>query len=163
MAAPGPPASRTCRELLEDTEFITAVKQECALASRRSEMYDGVISPGLLVEMLLSNIRVISIRRGKVLARECRMEERSILERVNEFEKDLAGLTEEEMTLYEEYRQKLDDIKSKRAKQAIILSGAKWVEEGEKATKYFLSRGKQLSAKKSINKIQSDGQVIIDN
>ena len=64
-------------------------------------MYDGVTSPGLLVEMLLSNIRVTSIRRGKVQARECRIEERTILERVNEIEKDLAGLTEEEMTLYE--------------------------------------------------------------
>ena len=41
----GPGLWRFNYDFLEDAEFITAVKQECALASRRSGMYDGGKAP----------------------------------------------------------------------------------------------------------------------
>ena len=57
--------------------------------------------------------------------------------------------------------QRLDEIKTRRGNQAMIASGVKWVEQGEKATKYFLNRGKQLSALKTIAKINDNGHMIV--
>ena len=65
------------------------------------------------------------------------------------------------MSEYMEARQRLDAIKTKRAVQATIASGAKWTEQGEKATRYFLNRGKQLSAQKTIKEINDNGQKIV--
>ena len=52
--------------------------------------------------------------------------------------------------MYNIARNRLDAIKTKRGVQAIIASGAKWTEEGEKATRYFLNKGKPLSALTTI-------------
>lgn len=65
------------------------------------------------------------------------------------------------MSEYMEARQRLDAIKTKRAVQATIASGAKWTEQGEKATRYFLNRGKQLSAQKTIKEINDNGHKIV--
>ena len=111
---------------------------------------------------VLSSIRVMCIRRSKNMARETKKEEHRLLELVTESEKDLTNLNESQKVMYEINRQQLD-IMTRRAKRAIVASGAKWVEEGEKVTAYFLSRGKQLSAQKTINEIKENGQIIRDN
>lgn len=159
----GPGIWRFNNELLDDPEFVESVKSEIAKADNRLEQYHEVNRPGLLIEMLLSSIRVIAIRRSKVLAREVRVDEQQAVDKVAVLEKNLSTLTEAQKVLYDECRTKLDEIKCRRAKRAILQSGAKWVEEGEKATKYFLSRGKQLSAQKAITVLDHNGQLISDD
>ena len=76
-------------------------------------------------------------------------------------EKDLSEVGEHQKDVYMEARQRLDEIKTKRGAQAIIASGVKWTEQGEKATRYFLNRGKQLSALKTITEINDCGHRIV--
>ena len=113
--------------------------------------------------MLLGSLRAISIRCSKRIARQLREEESQLLQQVAEFESDLSRLDDYQREVYGICRQKIDELKTRRAKSAIIASGAQWVEEGEKATAYFLNRGKQLSAQKRITVIKEDDHVIKDN
>ena len=159
----GPGLYRFNNELLADTEFVELTKREITLANNNEGIYNGDEDIGVKLEMLLSSIRVICIRRSKNIARETKKEEHRLLNLVTESEKDLTNLNESQKVMYEINRQQLDDIMTRRAKRAIIASGAKWVEEGEKVTAYFLSRGKQLSAQRTINEINENGQILRDN
>ena len=150
-------------ELLADPEFVELTREEIQRARTGNGIYNGDIDHGVQVEMLLSNIRVISIRRSKIIAKNIRQEERRLLRQVTEYERDLRKLSESQKVLYGIAKQSLDEITTKRAKRAILASGARWVEEGEKTTAYFLSRGKQLSAQKTISEIKVNDRVIRDD
>ena len=63
---------------------------------------------------------------------------------------------------YEANKEKLNEIKLRKAKAAMLFSKTKWMEEGERATKYLLNRCKQLSAKKTISEL-TDGDKTITN
>ena len=158
----GPGLWRYNNELHEsDQIFVESAREEIARARNEVDPYDADASIGVKVEMLLSNIRVLSIRRGKAIAFELRKEETELLKQVTIIEKDISELDEQQKGVYMEARQRLDGIKTKRGVQAIIASGVKWLEQGERATSYFLSRGKQLSALKTITKINDNGHLIV--
>ena len=159
----GPGLYRFNNELLADSEFVELTKQEIWQAEKREGLYSGDIDDGVRMELLLSNIRVVSIRRSKHIAAEMREEEHRLLQEVTECERDLKSLDENQKAFYERSRQKLDEIKTKRAKRAIIASGARWVEDGEKSTAYFFNRAKQLSAQKSITELRENGLEIKDD
>ena len=159
----GPGLYRFNNELLSDTEFVEQARKEIFMARSAKGIYEGEIDIGVKLEMLMSSIRVTAIRRSKNLARQMREEENRLLRHITECERDLKKLNEDQKVDYEISKQKLDEISSERAKRAILASGARWVEEGEKVTAYFLSRGKQLSAQKTITQIRENGKIITDN
>ena len=159
----GPGLYRFNNELLTYTEFVELAKKEIISAERKETIYSGDIDHGVKLETLLGYLRAISIRCSKRIARQLREEESQLLQQVTEFESDLSRLDDYQREVYGICRQKLDELKTRRAKSAIIASGAQWVEEGEKATAYFLNRGKQLSAQKIITVIKEDDHVIKDN
>ena len=158
----GPGLWRYNNELhVNDSIFIESVREETLKARNGVAPYSTDTPIGVTVEMLLSNIRVLSIRRCKNIAFNLRKEECELLERVTSLEEDLSTLDEAQRHEYTEAKQRLDAIKTKRGVQAIISSGVKWTEQGEKATKYFLSRGKQLSAQKTITEIKENDDRIV--
>ena len=159
----GPGLYRFNNELLSDTEFVTLSKNEIQNALNEVGKYEGDVIIGVKLDMLLSSIRSIAIRRSKLLAREMRKEEENLLRYITECEKDLTEIKDTEKIEYENSKGKLEEITSRRAKRAILASGARWVEEGEKATAYFLNRGKQMSAQKMITQVMENGKKITDN
>ena len=146
---------------LSDSAFVDAVKNKISSALIGEGQFNADVAIGVRVEMLLSEIRVICIRRSKAIAYETRKEEAELIMQVTEMEKELDKLTAEQNIQYRECRERLDDIKTRRGQQAIIASGASWLEHGEKVTSnYFLSRGRQLSAQKTITEINNNGEII---
>ena len=100
--------------------------------------------------MLLSNIRVLTIKHSKQLARETRKEENCLYDRANRLEAIIASSrTSQLQAEYDEVKKSLDDIKERRANSAILRSHAKWVEEGEKSNKYFLRLCKSKQVQKN--------------
>ena len=61
----GPGLWRFNNSLLEDSEFIALTKAEISKAKRALGPYNGDVSKGVKVEMLLSNIRVSAVKRSK--------------------------------------------------------------------------------------------------
>ena len=135
-----------------DSVFVELVREKIGMARSASQPYTADISISVRVEMLLSHMRVICIQRGKTIAYELRKEEREreLVEKVTELEKDVSRSGDVQRDVYSIARNRLDAIKTKRGVQTIIASGAKWTVEGEKATRYFLNKGKPLSALKTI-------------
>ena len=134
----GPGLWRYNNELHEsDQIFVDAVREEIARARNRDNPYTVDTRIGVKVEMLLSNIRVISMRRGKAIALQLREEEFALLEQVTAMEADLSKLNEVQKTTYIDAKSRLDEIQTKRGKYPILASGVRWIEQGERPTRYF--------------------------
>ena len=67
--------------LVENEAHVTEVKSEIRKAFNYSDVYQGVLDKGVRLELLLSNIRVLAIRKGKQLAFERRREEEALYEK----------------------------------------------------------------------------------
>ena len=153
----GPGIWRYNNALLDDPEHVNDIRSEIEEAVHNRGVYSGVTSKGLKIEMLLSNIRVLTIRHSKKLAREKRKEENELYSRVNELESTVANMTNDEQLIeYESLKMKLDDIKEKRGKSAILQSQARWIEEGEKSNRYFLRLCKTQQAQTNITTVLTD-------
>ena len=144
-----------------DKEFRDFVKTEI-IRFKRGDKYKSSEPIGLRMELLLSSVREMSIRRGKQIAYDKKKEERNLSDQISAWEKDLAKLTSNELNTYRQHRQRLDDLKMEKGYHSIVSSGADWIEWGEKTTRYFLNRGKQLSAQKSIDELNVNGKIITD-
>ena len=73
------------------------------------------------------------------------------------------NLNDEILTEFEALKSELNEIYSTKGKKAIFRSKVKWVEEGEKPTKYFFNLEKRNYEKKIITQLKiSDGEIISD-
>ena len=157
----GPGIWRFNNELLDDTVFRVTIKDELQKFIERNEPYDGESSKGLLIDLLLSNCRSKCITRSKEIKAEQRREEKELAEEVKILEQRLERNVPETIQEYERARARLEEIKLKRGQLAILSSGARWIEHGEKPSKYFLNLSKKRAAQKSIIALKtSDGNVI---
>ena len=159
----GPGLWRFNNKLLDDDEFTEKVKEEIALANNFMGDYNRDIDKGVMLEMLMGRIRVISIRRSKEIAANTRAEEERLCKKVSELESSLQSLTAPELKEYENIKEALESIKYERAKSAILATGAVWLEQGEKPTKYFLNRAKQVASEKNITALKDGDNVVCGN
>lgn len=148
--------------LLEDADFVHGVRQEIRKADEAEGIYADIVCLGLKLEMLTSEIRVKSIKLGKFKARERREQHSSLIENIEKCEKEMGqNPSEEIIARYEALRARLDRIEEDKGKLAMIYSGARWLEQGEKPTKYFLRLNARRNKEKKIDVLQSpDGTVI---
>ena len=79
-AVRGPGIWQFKNSLLEDDNFKCAVREEIGRCIKRDTPYNGEISIGVVVEMLLSNCRVIAMRRNTEIKRQQRKEEEEVTE-----------------------------------------------------------------------------------
>ena len=69
-----------------------------------------------------------------------------------------------ELKQYEELKNELKLLYDEKGKAAILSSKCKWVENGEKATKYFINLEKRNYNRKVITEIESEnGSLIKDD
>ena len=149
--------------LLDDVELVQKIKEEIERAKLRQGQYSDAQDTGLLIEMLLANIRVICIKVSKRIASERRRCERELEVRVKQLECALAQQPFS-VDLQDEYKGKkdeLDSFKLQAAERAMLWSRATWLEKGEKPTKYFLNLQKKKSADRTIHVLEGvDGKMI---
>ena len=100
------------------------------MARSAKGIYESEIDIGVKLEMLMSSIRVIAIRRSKNLAIQMREEENRLLRLITKCERGQKKIDEDQKVDYEVSKQELYEILSERAKRTILASGARWVEEG---------------------------------
>lgn len=149
----GPGLWRFDNTLLEDKYLTDQIKKEIFQATNLDGNYDEIATPGLLMEVLLGNIRVLCIRRSSYLAKERKKKEHDLENRVADLENMLSA-TDDSQTVLESYnaaKRDLDDFKVKAAENAMLYCKAKWLEQGEKPTQYFLNLEKRRNANKTIH------------
>ena len=159
----GPSTWKFNNSLLEDDEFKLHILDEIKAFKNNQDVYQQETPIGVKVEVLLSKFRQISLKRSKGIAQQKRKDENELETAVRNFEQDLNMLSSSQFAEYEVSKEKLNEIKFRKAKAAMLFSKTKWMEDGERATKYFLNRCKQLSAKKTILELADGDKTITDS
>lgn len=158
----GPGLFRFRNDLLQDSKFIHLAKLEMQKATTGEEVYCGISDWGLKLELLSSNIRVISIRRWKEIGKERRKENEKFMLILEKCESQMATNPSDELIQqYQELKNVVNDIEEEKGKRAMVFSGARWIEEGERPTKYFLNLSRNRKIKKEVNVLQTDDNMLV--
>ena len=156
----GPGIWRFNNSLLEDENFKCSIKQEIEKCIRRDSPYDDNVGMGVLMELLLSNCRGIAIRTGAEIKKQKRREEDELTKTLAELESKLNADVPESTLAYEEAKNRLEEVKSRKGEFAMLASGAKWMEQGEKPSKYFLNLCNKRRRQKAITCVKApDGSI----
>ena len=119
--------------------------------ANKNEMH-FTISDQLLLDVMLMKIRGKTISYASYKTRKNKEMEERLDKKINELEKNLI-LTEEQKTELNESKESLTKIREKRMEGVLIRSKARWIEDGEKITKYFCGLEKRNYINKSMNKL----------
>ena len=112
-------------------------------------------------EILKKRIKSAAIEFSRNLASEDAVVIANLSEKLNEYESSLP-LNREENILMENTRVELEEKTMERVKGIMFRSKAKWYEEGEKNTKYFLSLEKaKYNAKTCYKLITEAGEELV--
>lgn len=119
-----------------------------------------IINDQLFMDILLTEIRGKSISYSS-------FKKKKLNEREKELEKDILlieqNLTDDKLDILTKKQEEILEIRKNRLKGQCIRSKSKWIEEGEKPTKYFINLETQNYVSKQIPKIEKDdGSVIFD-
>ena len=116
------------------------------------------INDQLFLETLLMEIRGKTISYSSYIKKQKIQRENLLSEEINRLEQTL---NEDTINLLNTKKNELENIRKERLKGAFIRSRAKWIEEGEKPSKYFCHLESRNFTNKLIPKIvESDGTVI---
>lgn len=154
--------------LLNDNNYLQLVnntiketiEEYAALAYCRDELHNITLSDitftitdQLFLEVLLMKIRANTISFSFEKNKSTRQTETKLIEEIERLERlDISN--EENKQLLEESKEELVRIREHRMKGVFLRSRARWVENGEKVTKYFCGLEKRNYINKSINKLE---------
>ncbi len=136
-------------DLLHHKEFIQTVKEVIKIGKN---VYTDA-NEAILWELIKCDIRTKAISFAKQKSRERRKEENELM---CELEKLTKILDEGDMSVNDklnETRKHLERILENKTKGAMLRSHARWAEEGERSSKYFLGLEKRNYKDKCINQI----------
>ena len=122
----GPGLFRFRRDLLQDDIFISAVRAEIIQLKQEEGIYNDVKDWGLKLELLLSEVRVISIKRGKELAIQRREDGAAARRQLDSCELEMCtNPSDEAVQKLAAAKRRVNEIKSEKGKRAMLYSGAR--------------------------------------
>lgn len=144
--------------LLEDEEFVLKTKQNIL---QLKEKYFFMNDKQLKWDTIKCELRGFIVKFSKLKARKLRKDEENIAKELDDQKRKMSeDPTEENVNKYNEIKEKLELINENKTRGIILRSKAKWCEEGEKCTKYFLSLEKRNYKNKYISTITSNKGVL---
>lgn len=161
--------------LLKDKGYVNEVKnviielkqQYCALVychdnihKVKNEDLQLTINDQLFFEMILLEIRGKSIAYAAHKKKEDVRIEEILTKEISELEEDV---NEDNLVILENKRIELEALRKKKIDGLIVRSRAKWIEEGEKNSKYFSNLEKRNYVEKSMTYIETDDGMIISD
>ena len=131
-------------------ETILRVQNQYKNSDNNIDHSDKERDHSIFLEVLLMEIRSITILYST---------ENALLEEIEVLESE----SNINLTLLEQKKVELENIRKEKLQGHIIRSRAKWVEEGEKPSKYFCSLESRNFLNKTIKKVETqEGQVMYD-
>jgi len=124
-----------------------------------AEKYKDVESKQLLWELIKMEIRAKTIKFSKSKRSELKKRELTLQTELEELDRKICNSTymdldQDVLEAYDAAKEELKEIYDLRGKEAIFRSKTKWIEEGEKPTKYFLNLEKRNYEKKTILQVK---------
>ena len=149
-----------CQYLHKDSDFCTIIRdniEEFKLINFKSNC-----NPNILWDALKCTITGICIEYCARKKKEKNFVKKELLREIEEVEKKLSVDLNDELLNEKDFLTKaLNDILDEETKGLIIRSRIRWIEEGEKSSKYFCNLEKRSGEKKSIFKLKNDDDEII--
>ena len=125
------------------------------------EKYRDVSDLGLKWDVIKMEIRSFTVQYSKRKARSEKDKENQLLIKLNDLQEKLCS-SRNDLNLLNEYytlKTKLEKLSNKKIKGTILRSKARWYENGEKNSKYFLHLEKRNFLRKKISKLKlSNGE-----
>ena len=124
----GPGLFRFRNDLLQDEVFIKSVRDEIKKAVEGDEVYNDVIDWGLKLEMILSQVRVNSIKRSKQITNKKREECDAAYGMLERYEIEMTNNPSDNiLTQFAEAKRRVTEIEDEKGKRAMLYSGAQWI------------------------------------
>ena len=152
-------------ELLGDTQFIEWARLEMEKARSGIGIYTDAYDMGLKIEMLCGEIRVKAMQISRQETLKKRQESKLLMDELETCEQEIAQHSSEEAVVrYKALQDKINQIEQEKGKRAMIRSGARWLEAGEKPTRYFLKMNQKRGREKCISVLQTaNGDLVTGN
>ena len=141
--------------LLADDEYLEMVRELYPFLRNK---YKNVKDIQLFWELLKMEIRLatISFAKGKAKIRNMReLEVNKLLEELDNVicNSDNLENVEKELKYYDELKRELNEIYERKGRAAMYRSKCRWVEKGERPTKYFFNLEKRNYNRKAISEL----------
>ena len=141
----------------------TVIKQtidEYYIAGDNNENIVYSINDQLLFEIIKMRIRSESIKYSANRKNEMLKHEKNIEKQILKLESRSHSLTSDEAKTLHERKLELETLRNQKIKGIIFRSRAKWYEEGEKNTEYFLNLEKRNYINKNMSEIFDNNNVL---
>jgi len=145
-------------DLLRDTIYVDKIKQ---LIHDLTWQYDAYENKSLLWDYIKCEIRGATISYASYIAKQRRQQEHSLTNRLHLLE-ELIDKGESVRDEYDSVKHELENINESKARGHLIRSKAKWIEDGEKCTKYFLQLETRNFKTKYIKTLNTEKRTIRD-
>ena len=154
----GPGLWKFNNSLLDDEDYVTLIRENY---SPISEKYSGQEHKRLKWELVKMELRGLTIPYAINKAKNIRRKERDLQKRLDDLDQSISsgsgadshrenGLEAE----HNQLKQELCLIYENRGKGSIVRSKTRWIEQGEKPTKYFFNLEKRNYSHKTIKELK---------
>ena len=143
-------------QLLEDENFIQLVNRTYP---EILEKYKDLENKRLLWEMIKMEIRAFTISYSKKKRREAKQREIELQNEINELDQKICNdlcLDTNTLNNYEEAKKQLKYLYELKGRETMFRSKSRWIEQGEKPTKYFFNLEKKKYEKKLIKELKTE-------
>ena len=152
----GPGLWKFNNSLLKDNNYLTLITDSYPIIS---EKYANIVDKRLRWELIKMEIRSNTISFAARKAKEFRKQESDLQKRLDEIDKSISNSSdnqniEHKLKEFDRLKNELNRLYETKGKGAIFRSKVRWVELGEKPTKYFLNMEKKNYNKKVISGTQ---------
>ena len=153
----GPGFWKFNNSLLADGEYLEMVRELLPFLRNK---YKNVKDIQLFWELLKMEIRsaTISFAKGKAKIRNMpELEVNKLLEELDNVicNSDNLENVEKELKYYDELKRELNEIYERKGRAAMYRSKCRWVEKGERPTKYFFNLEKRNYNRKAISELET--------
>lgn len=161
----GPGLWKFNNTLLNDERYVAEIKETY---SRTRDYYSHLENRRLFWEMLKMEIRAATIVYAKNKAKTSNTREVEIKRQLDELDNIIcdnfdAPNIDEILEEYDKLKFELRSIYEHKGKAAIFRSKCRWIEKGERSTKYFFNLEKRNYNKKTISELRLQDETTTNN
>ena len=153
----GPGLWKLNSQLVQEEAF-KALVQEAVVAVEAENWQDA----GLKWDRIKQVVREKAMKYGRERAQKGREKLNQLKTELRTLEQELYQLDPQVVEQYKETKQKIEQIYDEKAEGAMIRSRARWLQSGEKNTKYFFGLEKRNTANQCISRLQKSDETIED-
>ena len=146
--------------LLDDLEYVTLITK--VISDYCNDININDTNPCTSWEVLKMEIRKNSISYSSRKKRNKLAEQKQLEQDINALE-NRENLTMDEYITLQDKKNKMQTIFEEKVRGSMIRSNILNYEQGEKPSKYFFNLEKSKQSKKSIYKLKSNNDILIDN